>query len=227
MRVILFFLFELASIPLFSQTSDPPPPPRVDSITIADRVFEKVDVEATFSGGEAAWRKYLERNLDPNVPVEHGAPIGIYTVVVQFIVDKTGAISDIKALTNFGYGMEQEVVRIIQKGPMWSPASQNNRAVKAYRKQPVTFVIEDDQVDIIMNEKYILYTLTDNTIKINVSKVKKDDLELSLSQGKIMLGDDGNFHINVNNPGKAILYIGSKKRNKEIGSVYFIVKKKT
>jgi len=228
MRVILFFLCELTSIHLFSQTTDPPPPPPpLDSITIADRVFEKVDVEATFSGGESAWRKYLERNLDPNVPVENGAPIGIYTVVVQFIVDKTGTISDIKALTNFGYGMEQEVVRIIQKGPSWTPASQNNRTVKAYRKQPVTFVIEDDEVDIIMNEKYILYTGTDNTIKISVTKVKKEDLEVSLSQGKIMLGDDGNFHLTVNNPGKAILYISSKKRNKEIGSVYFIVKKKT
>ena len=207
---------------MFSQTEPPP-----DTVVIGDGVFEKVDVEATFSGGEAAWRKYLEQNLDPNVPVENGAPIGIYTVVVQFIVDKTGALSDIKTLTNFGYGMEQEVVRIMKKSPMWSPASQNNRTVKAYRKQPVTFVIDAEDVDIIMNEKYILYTRTDNIVKISVSKVKKEDLELSLSQGKIMLGDDGNFHINVNNPGKAILYIHSKKRNKEIGSVYFVVKKKT
>ena len=207
---------------MFSQTEPPP-----DTVVIGDGVFEKVDVEATFSGGEAAWRKYLEQNLDPNVPVENGAPIGIYTVVVQFIVDKTGAISDIKTLTNFGYGMEQEVMRIMKKSPMWSPASQNNRTVKAYRKQPVTFVIDAEDVDIIMNEKYILYTRTDNIVKISGSKVKKEDLELSLSQGKIMLGDDGNFHINVNNPGKAILYINSKKRNKEIGSVYFVVKKKT
>jgi len=222
MRVILYFLFSIIVLPLFSQTEPPS-----DTVVIGDGVFEKVDVEATFSGGEAAWRKYLEQNLDPNVPVENGAPIGIYTVVVQFIVDKTGAISDIKTLTNFGYGMEQEVMRIMKKSPMWSPASQNNRTVKAYRKQPVTFVIDAEDVDIIMNEKYILYTRTDNIVKISVSKVKKEDLELSLSQGKIMLGDDGNFHINVNNPGKAILYINSKKRNKEIGSVYFVVKKKT
>ncbi|HEX6170615.1 MAG TPA: energy transducer TonB [Chitinophagaceae bacterium] len=221
MLKILFFLFVLISNSLFSQTESRP-----DTIMIGDGVFEKVDVEATFSGGEAAWRKYLEQNLNPNVPVENGAPIGIYTVLVQFIVDKTGAISDIKTLTNFGYGMEQEVMRIMKKSPMWSPASQNNRAVKAYRKQPVTFVIEAEDVDIVMNEKYILYTKTDNIVKISVSKVKKEDLELSLSQGKIILGEDGNFHINVNNAGKAILYINSKKRNKEIGSVYFIVKKK-
>lgn len=225
MRVNLFFLFVLISTKLFSQTSDPPPP--LDSLEIGNAVFEKVDIEATFPGGETAWRKYLEQNLDPNVAVENGAPIGIYTVVVQFIVDKTGAISDIKALTNFGYGMEQEVIRIMKKSPMWSPASQNNRTVKAYRKQPVTFVIDAEDIDIIMNEKYILYSGTDNIIKISVSKLKKEDLELSLSQGKIILGDDGNFHISVNNPGKVILYINNKKRNKEIGSVYFIVRKKT
>ena len=185
-----------------------------------------MDIEATFSGGERAWRKYLEQNLNPNVPVENGAPIGIYTVIVQFIVDKSGAVSDIKTLTNFGYGMEQEVIRIMKRSPMWTPASQNNRTVKAYRKQPITFVLEDEAVEIIMNEKYVLYTGTDNVIRVSVSKVKKEDLELSLSQGKIILGDDGNFHINVNNPGKAILYINSRKRNKEISSVYFVVKKK-
>jgi len=225
MRVILFFLSVLISINLFSQTSDPPPP--IDSVVIEDGVFAKVEVEATFSGGESAWRKYLEQNLNPNVPAENGAPVGIYTVIVQFIVDKSGAVSDIKTLTNFGYGMEQEVIRIMKKSPMWTPASQNNRAVKAYRKQPITFVLEDDAVEIIMNEKYVLYTGTDNIIKINVSKVKKEDLELSLSQGKILLGKDGVFHINVNNPGKTILYINSKKKNKEISSVYFVVKKKT
>jgi len=221
MRSVSFLFLAIISLPLFSQTETPS-----DTIMIGAGVFEKVDVEATFSGGETAWRKYLEQNLNPNVPVENGAPIGIYTVIVQFIVDKTGAVSDIKTLTNFGYGMEQEVIRIMKKSPMWAPASQNNRTVKAYRKQPITFVLDDEQVDIIMNEKYVLYTGIDNIIKISVSKVKKEDLELSLSQGKIVLGDDGNFHINVNNPGKTILYINSRKRNKEISSVYFVVKKK-
>ena len=220
MRNILSIISSIISLSVYSQTTNP------DSITLENSVFTKVDIEAKFPGGDGAWKKYLEKNLDPNVPVEHGAPIGIYSVIVQFIVDKTGAISDIKTLTNFGYGMEQEVIRIIQKSPAWTPASQNNRNVKAYRKQPVTFVIEDDDIDIIMDERYVLYTGIDNPLKINVSKVKKEDLEVSISQGTIILGDDGNFHLRVNNPGKAILYISTRKRNKEIGSVYFVVKKK-
>ena len=106
-----------------------------------NKVFEKVEVEASFKGGERAWRQYLERNLDPNVPVENGAPEATYTVIVQFIVDKEGKISDVKALTNHGHGMEEEAIKVIKKGPDWVPAIQNGRNVKAYRKQPVTFVV--------------------------------------------------------------------------------------
>jgi protein TonB len=109
-----------------------------------NKVFEKVEVEASFKGGEKEWRRYLERNLNANTPVENGAPAGSYTVVVQFIVDKEGKISDVKALTNHGYGMEEEAVKIIRKGPNWVPAVQNGRNVKAYRKQPITFLVSEE-----------------------------------------------------------------------------------
>jgi len=106
-----------------------------------NKVFEKVEVEAQFKGGEREWRKYLERNLDPNAPVENGANEGTYTVTVQFIVDKEGKISDVKALTSHGHGMEEEAIKVIKRGPDWVPAIQNGRNVKAYRKQPITFVV--------------------------------------------------------------------------------------
>jgi len=48
----------------------------------------------------------------------------------------------------------------------------------------------------------------------------------ALSQGKIESAADGTHHIKVNNPGKAIFYISNRKRNKQISSVYFVVKKK-
>ena len=100
-----------------------------------------IEKEAHFSGEEAGWRKFLEKNLDPNVPVRNRAQEGTYMVVVQFIVDKEGRVTDIKPLTKFGFGMEDEVVRILRKSPRWIPAIQFGRNVKAYRKQPITFVI--------------------------------------------------------------------------------------
>jgi protein TonB len=109
-----------------------------------DKLFEKVEIEAEFPGGPVAWKKFLEKNLRGDVPVENGAPAGRYTVWVQFVVDKEGNVSDVKALTNFGYGMEEEALRVIKKVPQWKPAIQNGRNVKAYRKQPITFQIDAD-----------------------------------------------------------------------------------
>lgn len=106
-----------------------------------NKVFTKVEVEAGFKGGDREWRKFLERNLDANIPIDNNAPEGTYTVIVQFIVDKEGKVSDVRALSNHGYGMEGEAMRVIKKAPDWIPAIQNGRNVKAYRKQPITFVV--------------------------------------------------------------------------------------
>ncbi len=104
----------------------------------------KVEVEAEFPGGTSAWRKFLERNLSADVAISAGAPPGSYTVVVQFIVDKDGAVSEVKAHTRHGYGLEEEAVRVIKRSGRWTPAIQNGRQVKAYRKQPVTFMVTED-----------------------------------------------------------------------------------
>jgi periplasmic protein TonB len=108
-----------------------------------DQTFTKVEVEASFKGGEAAWRNYLTRNLNASAPIDNGANPGQYTVVVQFIVDREGNISEVTSLTKHGYGMEEEAMRVIRRGPKWEPAIQNGRKVKAYRKQPITFVVTE------------------------------------------------------------------------------------
>ena len=109
-----------------------------------NKIFDKVEIEASFPGGDSKWRQYLERNANGQVATDNGAPEGTYTTVVQFVVDKEGNISDVKSLTNHGYGMEEEAMRVIKKGPKWSPAVQNGRQVKAYRKQPITFQVQGE-----------------------------------------------------------------------------------
>ncbi len=109
-----------------------------------NKVFNKVEVEASFPGGESAWRRYLQNNLDANTPIDNGAPEGTYSVIVRFIVSRDGSISDVVAETKHGYGMEAEAVKIIKKGPKWTPALQNGRNVNAYRRQPITFVVAEN-----------------------------------------------------------------------------------
>jgi len=108
---------------------------------IPDEPLEIVQVPAKFSGN---WVKFLLRNLDPEVPARNGAPAGRHTVIIKFIIDVDGNISNLKALTNAGFGMEAEAIRVIKKAEKWEPAIQNGIKVKAYRQQPITFEVLEE-----------------------------------------------------------------------------------
>lgn len=113
---------------------------RKDKNTKTPEVYSKVEVDAKYPGN---WRSFLEKNLNGQVAVDNGAAPGNHTTIVQFIVDTDGNISDVKALTNVGYGLEQEAIRVIKLSGKWSPAITNGKFVKAYRKQPITFQVTE------------------------------------------------------------------------------------
>ena len=115
-------------------------PKKVDE----DQIFTKVEKEAEFPGGFPAFKKYLEKNLNSSTPTDNNAPPGTYNVVVRFVVSKDGSISDVQPETTFGFGMEQEAIRVIKKSPHWTPALQNGSNVNAYHRQPITFVVTGD-----------------------------------------------------------------------------------
>jgi len=108
-----------------------------------NEIFTTVEKEAEFPGGNAAWARYVQKNLDGFNPADNGAAPGKYSVIVRFVVSKDGSISDVQAETNFGYGMEEQAIKCIKKGPNWKPALQNGNNVNAYRRQPVTFIVEE------------------------------------------------------------------------------------
>ncbi|HCL06234.1 MAG TPA: energy transducer TonB [Chitinophagaceae bacterium] len=105
--------------------------------------FRSVQIAAEFPGGIKEWQRFLERNLNSEPPTENGAPVGVYTVVVTFIVDIDGKVSDVKAESDPGYGTKDEAIRVIRKGPNWKPANQNGRAVKYRHKQAITFKVSE------------------------------------------------------------------------------------
>jgi N-acetylmuramoyl-L-alanine amidase len=122
------------------------------NIIVSDnKVFSEVETEPSFPGGDAKWKQYQKVQLNQNIPIQKGAPKGTYTVIVQFVVKTDSFLINIKALTNHGFGMEEEAVRLISKGPRWIPALQNGKQVNAIRKQPVTFVVTE-QVNKLITE---------------------------------------------------------------------------
>ena len=101
---------------------------------------------ARFPGGEVAWQKYLQRNLNRDLPVEKGAPPGKYVVEISFIVDKEGNLSDIQAENDPGFGTKEEALRMIEKGPKWVPAELNGKKVIYRHKQKITWTISGDDI---------------------------------------------------------------------------------
>jgi hypothetical protein len=210
---LLFILFFIPSG--FAQVGVP-----VDSAA-----FTKVDVEAEFPGGQPGWNKFLQKNLNADIPVDNDAPAGKYTVLVRFVVSKDGSITDIKALTKNGYGLEEEVIRIIEKSGKWTPAIVNGKAVNAYRKQPITFVTEEDGLEIMTKVPYTLFTGADNEITISAEKVKAEDITATISKGTIVANGNGKFIVKVTGTERVIIEIfNAKKKDKKIGAVIFDVK---
>lgn len=102
-----------------------------------NKTFTKVEIPSDYPGGMPAWQRFLNRNLrfPPDEDVQ-GA------VVVQFIVDKDGSVSEVEALS----GPEQlraEAVRVIKKSGKWTPAIQNGHQVRSVKKQPIIFRFEE------------------------------------------------------------------------------------
>ncbi len=104
-----------------------------------DKTFTKVEIESEYPGGASAWQRYLNKNLRyPQDAIDNEIQ---GTVIVQFIVDKAGMVSEVEAISGPNE-LRDEAARVIKKSGQWTPAVQNGRQVKSYKKQPIVFRLE-------------------------------------------------------------------------------------
>ncbi len=106
-----------------------------------DAPFTRVEIESQYPGGLTAWAAYLNRNLTyPQDAVDKEIQ---GTIIIQFIVDVAGNVSDVIAVS----GPEElrlAAINVIKKSGKWTPAIQNGQKVKSYKKQPVSFRLQDN-----------------------------------------------------------------------------------
>jgi len=103
-----------------------------------EKTFTKVEIESTYPGGMEAWKRYLNKNFRYPDEAQNNEIQGV--VVVQFIVDKEGNVSDVQAVSGPEQGgLREEAVRVIRRSGKWTPAIQNGNRVKSYKNQPITF----------------------------------------------------------------------------------------
>jgi periplasmic protein TonB len=104
-----------------------------------DEIFTRVEIDASYPGGNPAWARFLGKNLRfPDDALNNGVT---GTVMVQFVVDLEGNVSDIQVISGpENGGLREEAIRVLKRSGKWVPAIQNGRPVKAYRRQPFVFV---------------------------------------------------------------------------------------
>jgi periplasmic protein TonB len=105
-------------------------------------IYTIVQIESTYPGGVPAWARFLNKSFRYPDGAQNNGTQG--TVVVRFIVDKDGNVSDVEAVSGPDQdGLREEAVRVIKRSGKWIPAVQNGRNVKSYKLQPVVFKIAE------------------------------------------------------------------------------------
>lgn len=103
----------------------------------SDVVFEVVEQQPQFPGGEQKMKEFLSTNLKyPALAKENGVS---GTVVVTFVVQKNGKIVDIKILKGIGAGCDEEAVSAVQKMPNWTPGKLKGKKVNVSLNLPIEF----------------------------------------------------------------------------------------
>lgn len=102
-----------------------------------DEIFTIVEESALPVGGMPAFYKFLVETMKYPPQARRLGVEG--KVLLQFVVDKSGSISDVKVLKGIGAGCDEEAVRVMQKAPAWSPGKQRGKAVKQRCIVPISF----------------------------------------------------------------------------------------
>lgn len=188
-----------------------------------DYLIEKLPA---YPGGAAALNAFISKSIDPMVPEQNGAPAGHYKVIIDFVVDKDGAVKDLKPLTSYGYGMEEEAIKVIQKSSPWQAGVQRGKTVNTFMRLPITFKVELKGM-IISNsshEKYILYEGVENELAFTPIGKKEEGLIISIDRGTLKDMDNKNNRKNiyVDEPAKPVIMTISSKKG-YLQKIYFEV----
>ena len=113
-----------------------PEPPKHEE----NKIFTVVEQMPMYPGGDAALMQYLSSNIHyPAVAAENGVQ---GRVVVVFVVERDGSITDVNVMRSVDPSLDREAVRLVKNMPRWTPGKQNGSAVRVKFQVPVTFRLQ-------------------------------------------------------------------------------------
>lgn len=118
------------------EIAQPEPPKAVED----NKIFEVVEQKPSFPGGDGALMSWLSQNIKyPSIAAEVGVQ---GRVIVQFVVEKDGSITDVKIAKSVDPSLDKEAARVIKSMPHWIAGRQNGSPVRVRFTVPVTFKLQ-------------------------------------------------------------------------------------
>jgi len=104
------------------------------------KVFDVVEQMPSFPGGQAALFQWLSNNIKYPVVAEKNGVQG--RVIVTFVVERDGSITDVRVVKSVDPSLDKEAVRVTKAMPHWIPGKQKGDAVRVKYTMPVTFRLQ-------------------------------------------------------------------------------------
>ena len=117
-----------------------PPPPPAPKPEVATKVFDVVEEMPSFPGGQGALMSYLASNSKYPVVAQENGVQG--RVIVSFVVERDGSISDVRVARSVDPSLDREAQRVVKSMPRWKPGKQNGSAVRVKYTVPVVFRLQ-------------------------------------------------------------------------------------
>ena len=120
--------------PVVEKKEEPKPEPPKPK---ADEIFTAVEQDAQFPGGQAKLMQWLSSNIRyPDIAQQNGVQ---GRVVVKFVVEKDGSVSNPTIVKGVDKDLDAEALRVVKRMPKWQPGKNNGQPVRSYFTLPVQF----------------------------------------------------------------------------------------
>lgn len=114
--------------------------PEEDEEILETEIFTVVESMPEFPGGMGELMKFLAQNIKyPPLAKESGIQGRVF---INFVVEPTGLISNVKVLRGIGGGCDEEAVRVVASMPKWKPGKQRGKNVRVSYNLPVKFTLQ-------------------------------------------------------------------------------------
>ena len=105
----------------------------------SETIYKSVEQMPMFPGGEIELIKYLSQNIQ--YPPEAAKNNVQGRVILQFVVDKTGQVGEVKVVRSVSEELDAEAVRVVKTLPKFEPGRQDGKPVAVWYTLPVSFNI--------------------------------------------------------------------------------------